>query len=99
MRYNVHIFAVVRVKVSDVEARSHADAVGKAEQRADLYRLFDSAYMSYHVSLCGASEAEFADELSGRMAYLVDEAGDSGWSRSRCFDGNRKQIPVRPGLR
>ncbi|MGH9444444.1 MAG: hypothetical protein ACRD3O_01710 [Terriglobia bacterium] len=93
MRYDVHIFAVVRVKISDVKARSHADAVRKAEAHVDLYRLFDAASIAGHASEFGASETEYADEVSSRLAYLVDQAGAKSYSQSRRFDEDHEEIP------
>ena len=40
MKYEVHIYAIVRVKVVDVEAESQQEAIRNAEARCDLYALF-----------------------------------------------------------
>lgn len=92
MKYDVHIFAVVRVKVSNVKAVSYADALAKAEGKVDLYQLFDSKMQARHVSECGAAETEFADELSDRLAYLVDRVGDNTYRHSRRLDQNYIEI-------
>ena len=93
MKYDVHIFAVVRVKVANVKAQSQTEAIRIAERKVDLYRLFDSAIMAGHTLECGASEMEYADELSSKLSYLVDIGGDTTYSRSRRFDENHKEIP------
>ena len=43
MKYDVHIFAVARVKVAGIAAQSQAEAIVKAEDSVDLYHLFDNA--------------------------------------------------------
>ena len=60
-RYDVHLFAVVRLDVADVEAASQREAVERALERVDL-----------SARLAGPG-FEYADELSH---FLVDEVGD-----------------------
>lgn len=93
MKYDVHIFAVARVKVPNVKARSHTDAIKIAKRTVDLYRLFDFRPMASHALGCGASETEYTEELGTRLSYLVDQAGDTSYIRSRRFDEDRKEIP------
>lgn len=79
MKYNVHLYAVVRIKVIDIEAESHIEAIEKAEPFA-----WDFA----HEHLTGdvrrvdhIDDFEFAEE----MKYaLVDEQGDEDYEKS-CF--------------
>jgi len=93
MRYDVHIFAVVRVKVAHVKARNHAHAIRVAERELDLYELFDSRSVIGQAPKDGASETQYAEELSGSGAYLVDRCGDSLYLHSKSFDQQRKRIP------
>ena len=60
--HNVHIYAIVRVKVSNVEAENHAEAIKKAEDMIDLNGLFNRG-----------SDQEFADDID---CFLVDEVGE-----------------------
>lgn len=92
MRYDVHIFAIVRVKIPNVNAESPTDAISKAERNIDLYRLFDSRNQESHVSESEASQTEYADGLDKQLAYLVDQVGDIGFTHSRRFDANREPI-------
>jgi hypothetical protein len=74
--YDVHIYAVVRVKAPNVEAVSQEEAIRNAD--VDLYGLFDNHAKS------GEIETEYAEE---QAYYLVDEAGDEEHERSRWHDG------------
>lgn len=69
--HNVHIYAIVRVKVCDIEAKTHADAIQKAEALIDLNALFNIG-----------SDQEFADDID---CFLVDEVGDEGHCNSRWY--------------
>ena len=77
MKYDVHIFAVVRVKVEDVEADSQEEACKKAEQKTDLYRLFES------FSPACRCDMEYAEEI---QHFLVDEVGDTEYDNSRRYE-------------
>lgn len=70
MKYNVHLYAVVRVKIEDIEAGSQTEAIEKAEERfyADPDQLI--------------RVAEYADEVE---AALVDEQGDPEYLNSRHY--------------
>lgn len=76
MKYNVHLFAIVRVKVPPIEAPDHRTAMEQAEAATDLYSLFDRR--------AGDPEMEFAEAIEG---LLVDEEGDEYYERSRYYDG------------
>lgn len=69
--HHVYIYAIVRVKVSNVEAENHAEAIKKAEDRVDLNGLFN----------CGSNQ-EFADDVD---CFLVDEVGDEEFANSRWY--------------
>ena len=79
MKYDVHIFAVVRVKVAGIVAESQTKAIQKAEDSVDLYRLFDNPRAS------AVEATEFADDITH---YLVDEVGDSMHERSRFYNAD-----------
>lgn len=69
--YDVHVCAVVRVKVKKVKAKNHEEAIEKAVADADLIRLFP-----FQQKL-GRGEfqimTEYADEIS---EFLVEPAGN-----------------------
>ncbi|MGA2259876.1 MAG: hypothetical protein ABSH28_00405 [Acidobacteriota bacterium] len=83
MRYNVHIFAVVRVKVPDVEAGSHQDAIKKAVECTNLNDLFDLVS-----PVPGVEHTEYGEEISH---YLVDEVDDEEYRRSTFYHDTRHQ--------
>jgi len=67
--HDVHIFAVVRIKIPRVKANSALEAIPKAlEEAGDLDQVL--------------SRAEYADEISH---YLVDESDDSEHQHSTWF--------------
>ena len=75
MKYEVHIYAIVRVKVVDVEAESQQEAIRNAEARCDLYALFQQNDRE--------PNTEYAEDIDG---FLVDEVGDEEHEHSRWYD-------------
>lgn len=65
MKYNVHIFAVVRVKVKDVEAKDHAEAIKLAVEQADLNTAFGND-----------PDITYTEDIDGYMVDEVDEKGE-----------------------
>ncbi len=70
MKYDVHLYAVVRVKVCGVEAASQLEAIEEAENETDLMRRFEGR------------DQEYSEEISH---YLVDEAGDEEHLKTRWY--------------
>lgn len=68
--YNVHLFPVVRLKVTAVDAMFHIEAVEKAVAQTDLY------------AECESTNLEYAEELSH---FLVDVAADPEFENSQWF--------------
>jgi hypothetical protein len=62
-RFDVHIYAIARLKVTGIEADSAQEAVQIAEQVIDLHQAIASG------------DAEYADEIVG---FLVDALNDAG---------------------
>ena len=87
MKYNVHVYLVVRVLVPDVEADSQAEACEKAEEAWDWVHLLRSYGDDF------GPEVEYADEITG---FLVDEDGDTEHQRSASYDANyvREELPA-----
>jgi hypothetical protein len=71
--FDVHLFAVVRLKVSGVSALSMTDAIPAALERIPAPSLYDRFT---------SPDTEYAEEISH---YLVDVAGDTEYQQSRFF--------------
>lgn len=82
MNYNVHMYAVVRIKVTDIEADNHIEAIEKAEPLAFEFaqRFLQGEADAFYF---GVTEYEFAEEL---IYALVDEEGDEDYERSLYYD-------------
>jgi hypothetical protein len=88
MKFDVHIFTVVRVKISGVEAESHSEAAKKANESVDMNALFNDTDSQGIVT-------EWADEHSHA---LVDVVGDTEYTKSKwlCKDLTRTMNFNRP---
>ena len=78
MKYDVHAYCVVRVKVKDIEADSQEQAITRATNSVSFNLILDQA---------GDPEepirsVEFDDDFVG---YLVDERGDEQFEKSRFY--------------
>lgn len=62
-KYDVHIYAIARLKVADIDADSPQDAARKAEQQVDLHHAI------------AHREAEYADDIEGFLVDVLDKAG------------------------
>jgi hypothetical protein len=69
MKHNVHIYAVVRVKVADVEADTPEAATERAEAAVDLHALFRG--LAGH----GATDTEYAEAID---SFVVDVLNGDG---------------------
>lgn len=85
MKYNVHVYEVVRVKVVDVEAESQVDAIKIAVDSYDPKNLFDCIQARPPIE-----EIEWAEETS---EYLVDEVGDTEFQNSRWYNASMERKP------
>ena len=77
MKYDVHIYATVRVKVCGVEANSQKEAIAKAEEQTDLYE-----------TIGNCPGADYAEEITG---FLVDQEGDEEYRHTRSYNANKNQ--------
>jgi hypothetical protein len=96
-KFDVHIFAVVRVKVADVEAATPAEAAADAYDRTDVGRLLQQDRLlvpsgKYSDDYPGSphrpghrhvSYVEFADDYGDQI--LVDCQDDPQYERSEWF--------------
>ena len=83
MKYDVHIFAVVRVKVAGIDAESQIEAIHNAEGSVDLYTLFSKP---------GSVSVEITEFADGISHYLVDEVGDLTYKRSRFYEADGETV-------
>lgn len=81
MKYNVHLHAVVRIKVTDIEAESQLEAIEKAEPFAGE---FARDYLERYPlnNFPSVDHSAFAEEF---VYALVDEEGDEEYERSRFY--------------
>lgn len=86
MKYDVHIYVQVRVKVPGVEAESQVEAIKKADRMVDWDRLFDGMALPFGSAV---SEVTYTEE---NTEYLVDEEGDEKYERSRYYDADMEDI-------
>ncbi len=92
-RHLVHVYTVIRIKV-EVDAPDHRSAM----EAADMI-LFGSGFsVALRPVARAVLEAEHADEIIG---YLVDEANDEGFDRSRSYgpDHEPDRSPVKEGAK
>jgi len=83
MKYNVHVYVTVRVKVLDVEANSPEEAIKRVRDHVNLNDLMNRSH-----PLSNVEDVEFVDEITG---YLVDEQGDEEHERSRFYEAGTEE--------
>ncbi len=72
-KFNVHLFAIMRMPVPNVTAVSHAAAIEAAR---------DSRELDDHLDRCQRGGVEFAEEFSH---FLVDVVGDDEYHHTQWF--------------
>jgi len=93
MRYNVHVYAVVRIKVA-VHANDHQEAMEAADdilaRNADLLQWYKvPPELEASIQAPMILHCESAEETVG---YLVDEDGDDEHENSRFYDEERRPV-------
>ena len=78
MKYDVHVYVLVRVKVLDIDAKSQEEAIRRVHDHVNQSDLLNRSY-----PLSNAERVEFVDEIT---EYLVDEHGDEEHERSRFYE-------------
>lgn len=73
-RFDVHIYAIARLKVTGNEADSPQEAAQNAEQVIELHQAIASG------------EAEYAEEIEGFLVDRLDDAGERMEGQSVFFD-------------
>lgn len=76
--YDVHLYALVRLKVCDVKAGRQIAAIRKAEKDVDMYAAFDVKPSMQS----GADDMEFAEET---LQALVAVVGDKEYVQTRWY--------------
>lgn len=86
-RYHVHVYTTIRIKVA-VQAHDHNSAM----TAADRLLFEDGIAVALVPSGAHVEAAEHADEVLG---YLVDEAGDEDYQRTRSYGpGHQPEGPT-----
>ena len=83
MKYNVHVYVTVRVRVLDVEATSQEEAIKRVRDHVNLNDLMNRSH-----PLSNVEDVAFVDEITG---YLVDEQGDEEHERSRFYEAGTEE--------
>lgn len=83
MKYDVHLFKTIRVKVPDIEADSPQEAAFRAD------KMFDSDRIVMKI-ITGAECHFIGPAISDH--YLVDEVGDAQYERSVDLDHEYKEV-------
>ena len=87
MKYDVHLYATVRVKVSGIEADSMVEAIVQAT-KIGLDLTFPT---TNHPTFEGHRVySEYADEVT---YYLVDESDDEDHENSKWFNEKMREEP------
>lgn len=71
MKYNVHIYPIVRIEVKGVEAENQEEAIKKAEAETDLHAALDRP------------SVEYAEDID---SFHVDEQDDPLYNKSTSYD-------------
>lgn len=82
-KHDVHMFAVVRVKVAGIKAANQVEAIKVAGAMIDFHALFESC------ALPSVECVEFAEEFSH---YLVDEVDDLEYNETRWYKDGADDI-------
>lgn len=88
MKYDVHIFPIVRIKIGGIEARTQAEAIERAINAVDLSGLFRGLQQPLRGDIL-LLDTEYADEISHA---LVDEAGDEEHEKSKWYYWKNGQL-------
>lgn len=91
MTYDVHVYAVVRVKFLGVEGADHSEAMSIAEAR-----LYDEQVGDYLLTMTqprvrDVDYVEFQNDADP-VGFLVDEVGDTSYSKSVAYAGDRRPV-------
>jgi len=90
MKYHVHVYTIVRIKVANVEADNQEEAIRAAEDFINYREVIDKEFPKSPDRLTQVEHIEWTEEETSE--YLVDEVGDDSFSNSKFWkptpDGN-----------
>jgi hypothetical protein len=89
MKYDVHIYAIVRVKVAGVEANTQRQAIDKAEMSIDLKALFDPRRFFL---VPGVEAVEYAGAIDG---YVVEEQGNARRKKIQAYSRRKRKARLK----
>ena len=79
MKYNVHLYTQVRIKVTGIEANNPAEAMKLVADALDYHRLLDDAAPIIDMSLPGDSLVQYVEWAEGQPdGACVDPLLDNG---------------------
>lgn len=73
MKYTVHLYYAVRIRMEDIEADSQEAAVARASAECDAKH--------------SLAHGHFEDDESPHLGALVDETGDEDYGNTRYHEG------------
>lgn len=83
MKYYVHRYEIVRMKIGPIEAETMEEAINKSDELADTHNYFKNGDpINEHVD-----HVESADECD---CFLVDIVGDDEYENSKWFNKTGK---------
>lgn len=97
-KFNVHLFALVRVKIEDIEADDMPAAIKLAEEIAPLELL------CHHTGFINPGpETEYANEISHYLVDIVKPDGEIDEQKSRWFldqnhMGQQHELEMNPNV-
>ena len=91
-KFDVNVYAVVRIKVAGIEAATHEEALKLAEEPLDYDGLFNqNNHPDPHIE-----HIESACEINGFLVDGLDEEGDLNEANTFWFDMHgERQLPYR----
>lgn len=89
--YDVHVYAVVRVKFVGIEAADHSKAMAIAEGRLYDEQVGEFLLTIPHPRVRDVDYVEFEHE-GQPVGFLVDEVGDTAFARSIAYAGDRTPV-------
>lgn len=74
MKYTVHLYTAVRIRMEDIEANSQEEAAAKAMEECDVKHNLAHGY--------------FEDDEAPFLGAMVDEEGDEDYENTRYYEGS-----------
>lgn len=81
-KFDVHLYAVVRIKVANVTADSMSEAIDKAADSVNIHALVDKHHDCKTTKECAVAYIEYGEETP---CSVVDVVGDEEFIKTRHF--------------